>query len=433
VHKSFIAVGQALVVCCGGLLAAHAGELRAGAGKAAITSLASEFPYAAPHEHPFVGIHDEVYARALLLDDGTQRVALVVVESTRVPDAAGLIGAIAHEIGSSADHVLLAASHTHNVPLVFFHEPEPNALQAEEIARLHAGALAAVRQALAQLGPARIAFGRGQAFINTNNGEQAGLRSGYDPHGPSDKTLDVLRLVRADGSALAVLVDYAAHAEVMFRSVTRAGGYEVSGDLPGAVSRLLESQPGGAPIVLSVPASEADQRTVFKSLQTFEDLAAVDAGPGGWALLDLQAHRLADAVLEVLAKMPAGDAQVHLSAGSAVASCPGQRLRVDATSRAVTSEETAPVNIPLALIRINDIALGGVGGDVAAEIGEHFKAASPVTHSSLISMSNGDVGYLLSDASYEHPGHGVMGSPLKPHCAEPAIIDGLLALIRLNP
>jgi hypothetical protein len=45
-------------------------------------------------------------------------------------------------------------------------------------------------------------------------------------------------------------------------------------------------------------------------------------------------------------------------------------------------------------------------------------------------MANGSLGYLLTDASYEHPDHGVMGSPVKPHCAESAIVDGLVHLIK---
>jgi hypothetical protein len=411
----------------------HAGELRAGVGKVSITSSADEFPYTAPGERPYVGIHDDVFARALVLDDGQRRVAVVMVEVTRLPDPAGMVQTIAHELGAPEANVLVAATHTHNTPLVFFHDKEPNALQAREIARLNAGTLEAVRQANAQLQPARIAFGRGQAFVNVNNGELAALKSWYDPHGPSDKTLDVLRVQKLDGTPLALLVNYASHAEVMFRSATKDGGYEVSGDLPGAVSRLLESLPGAAPVVLYSPAAEGDQNTLFKSLQSAGRLPAMDEGAGGWTLLDVQARRLADAALEVLAGMPLGESQARIGVAASQASCPGQRLHVDQKSGQVTITDTAPVNIPLAMIRINDIVLAGVGGDVASGIGEKFKAASPVAHSTLISMANGSLGYLLTDASYEHPGHSVSGSPLKPHCAEPAIVDGLARLIQPKP
>ena len=92
-------------------------------------------------------------------------------------------------------------------------------------------------------------------------------------------------------------------------------------------------------------------------------------------------------------------------------------------------EERPPVQIPLAVIRINSIVLAGVAGDVGSEIGVKFKAASPLPDSTMITMTSGAIGYILSDASYEHPGHAVMGSPLKPGCAEKAVVQGLVDLI----
>jgi len=377
-----------------------------------------------------VGIHDEIYARALVLDDGKQRAAIVMVEVTKLPDPASLVKSVAHEINAPETNVIVAATHTHNVPLVFFHEDVPNALQTREIERLTRGALQAVHEARARLAPALIAFGEGQAWVNVNNGEQAGLKTGYDPEGPSDKTLAIVKVTKLDGSPLALLVNYATHAEVMFRSATRDGGYEVSGDLPGAVSRLLEAQPEAAPIVLYTAAAEADQTTLFKSLQPAGRLAAADEGAAGWALLNVQAHRLATGVLDVASGMSAGVPEAHIAAATAQPVCPGQRVRRDPVSGEPSLEDAPPVAIPLSMIRINDIVLAGVGGDVASDIGRQFKVASSGVHPTLISMANGSLGYLLTDASYEHPGHGVMGSPVRSHCAAPAIVGGLLRLAK---
>ncbi len=420
----------AVLLACLATPPAVAGPLRAGAAKVAITSAQDEFPYTAPRERTYVGIHDDIYARALVLDDGKQRAAVILVEVTKLPDPAAIVKSVAHEINVPETNVIVAATHTHNVPLVFFHEDVPNALQSREIERLTQGALQAVRDARSQLVPARIAFGQGQAWVNINNGEQAGLKTGYDPQGPSDKTLAVVKVTRADGSPLALLVNYATHAEVMFRSATRDGGYEVSGDLPGAVSRLLEGQPEGAPVVLYSPAAEADQTTLFKSLQPAGRLPAADEGTAGWALLNVQARRLAMAVMDVTAGLPAGTQEAHIATASAQPTCPGQRVRRDPVSGEASLEDAPPVAIPLSMIRINDIVLAGVGGDVASDIGRQFKAATPGMNSTLISMANGGLGYLLTDASYEHVGHGVMGSPLKPHCAAPAIVDGLVKMIK---
>lgn len=421
--------GLAISVFCARESSAFAGEFRVGVGKVSITPMAAELPYNALGERSFVAVHDEVYARALLLDDGERRAALVLVEVTRIPAPEELKAAIARELGTGESNVMLAATHTHDVPLFSYHGGEPNAAEAREIERLKRGTVEAVRQANSHWQPARIAFGRGEAWVNINNGERSGAK-GVDPRGPSDKALDVLRFDTRDGSSIALLVNYASHAEVMFRSITRDNGYEVSGDLPGAVAHILESAPNAAPVVLFSSAAEADQLTLFKSLQPPGRLPAMDEGAAGWALLDVQARRLASSVLDVLGRMEPGAAHVRVDAASSFATCPGQQLRADPKTGLFSAESRPPVHIPLNMIRINDIALAGVGGDVASEIGMAFKAASPLPHSTFISMTAGSVGYILADSSYEHPGHGLMGSPLQPHCAEGAIVDGLVHLIK---
>jgi hypothetical protein len=57
--------------------------------------------------------------------------------------------------------------------------------------------------------------------------------------------------------------------------------------------------------------------------------------------------------------------------------------------------------------------LAGVGGAVASEIGQHFKAASPIANSTTITMVGDSVGYIIADASYP----------------EDAIVNGLVHLI----
>lgn len=204
--------------------AAAQGTLKAGAARVDITPGTDEFPYQARGERPYVGVYDPVYARALVLDDGTHQVAIVVVDVTMIPKPQEVSKAIAEELRIPVANLILAATHTHNVPLVSYHGGEPDAQQSREIERIKQGALEAARKAKQSLRPARVAFARGEAWVNVNNGEKADIKDGFDPHGPSDKTLDVLEVQALDGSPIALLVDYATHAEVMFRSVTKPNG-----------------------------------------------------------------------------------------------------------------------------------------------------------------------------------------------------------------
>lgn len=420
----------AVIVCASMPLKMHAGVLRAGAAKVSITPSADEFPYAVPRERNFVGVHDDVFARALVLDDGTSRVVLVSVDAEDIPDATRVVTEVAQAAGAPLSNVIVAATHSHSTLVVFYHGGTPNPIQAKEIEHIRLGAVDAARQAVSHLQPARIAFARGEAWVNINNGELAELKTRYDPKGPSDKTLDVVRVESETGEPLALAVGYGTHAETMFRSVTKDGGYEVSGDIPGAVSRMLETNPAGAPVALFFAGAEADQKSLFQSVQpAIGKMPAQDEGVGGWALQDAQAARLTTSVFNAISGMQPGASTVTLEAADGTATCPGQHVSTDRETGKVSVEARPPVSIPLSVVKINDIAFAAVGADVGSEFGNEIRTASPVPHTFVISMLAGSVGYVLSDASYSHPGH-VRESPVKPGCAEQAIPNGLAQLLK---
>ena len=415
--------------------AARAAELRAGAAKASITPAAGEFPYVVPREKPFVGVHDEVFARALVLDGGPRRIVIVSLELTAVPEPDAIVRAVADAAKVPPANVIVTASHTHNHPLVFFHGQEATPSQRRQINQVRDAAVDATRRALAGLQPARIAWVRGKAYANINNGEEAGGSKVANPIGSSDKSLDVVRVQGSGGAPIALLLNYASHGEVLFRSATRDGGYEVSGDLPGAVSHLLEGDAlkasGGAPVVLFTPGAEGDQLPLFKSLEPADALPAADQGAGAWSLLDVQARRLAAATLDAEKGMGAGSADPVLAVATGTAVCPGQKYEIERPSgRVLGIADTAPVIMPLTVFRIGDFALAGVPADLASDIGMAIKKASPAPNTTVVTMLAGSVGYVLNDAAYVKLGHGALGSPVKPGCASTALANGVAALMK---
>ena len=400
-----------------------AGPLRAGSGKVEITPDAADFPMHAAGEKDFVSIHDNMFARAIALDDGRHKLVLVNLEVTIVPNGADTIKAVAEALKLPPSEVLVFSSHTHSNPLVFYHGHDATPAQDRAIAKTRAGAIAAARAAIATLQPARMSFGQGKAYVNINNGELAGLKSWFDPAGPSNKALNVLEIQTHEGRPLALLVNYASHGEVMFRSVSKDGGYEASGDLPGATMRLLESS-GASPVVLWSPGAEADQLPLFKSLQpAIGDLPAADEGANGWALVDVQARRLAVAVTDTLAHMGPATDQAEIATDVGSVSCPGKKLLIDHDNGKASSQPGEPVTIPLSFARINNIALAGIAGDVGSPIGSRLQAALPDRDSMVMTLMAGSIGYILPDEAYARPGHGVGSSSLAEGCAEHAIID----------
>ena len=96
------------------------------------------------------------------------------------------------------------------------------------------------RQAKAAMKPARMGFGSGQAYANSNRRARmpgGGWWLGYNPDGPSDKTVAVVKFESAAGEPLAIFVNYGVHGTVL-----SARNYLITGDLPGATSRFVERE-----------------------------------------------------------------------------------------------------------------------------------------------------------------------------------------------
>ena len=65
---------------------------------------------------PFAGVHDAIYARALVLDNGITSSAIVETDLVEIGDTTTLRERIAKELGIPADHIMIAATHDHSAP-----------------------------------------------------------------------------------------------------------------------------------------------------------------------------------------------------------------------------------------------------------------------------------------------------------------------------
>ncbi|MGM9798116.1 MAG: neutral/alkaline non-lysosomal ceramidase N-terminal domain-containing protein [Parabacteroides sp.] len=392
-------------------------SFRVGAGRVEITPEASLFPFRSAHEqHPYVGVHDSLFARVIVMESEGKRAVLITLDETSVPIPEQLRQRVAAVSGTTQENILLCVSHTHST----LHPNERDTMMRHHLEHIERGVAEATRQAIEALTPACVAFGRTQAYANINNGEIIQSNGQYYEEGFSDKTLDLIRFTTPQGEPLALVMNYATHAEVMFRSVSGEGGYEVSGDLPGRVAWLMERHPEGAPIVLTTAGAEADQQPLFTSSQRTTTQGFVDQGAAGWAIVDVLARRVVDAAVERLRKMPQEETFVTLRTASGKAYVPGQRWHRMANGEAY-AEDTDEVAIPVQMIQLNQVTMAAVGADLAAAIGKSLRDSFPLPQTMLITMRDGSVGYILTDEAYLHPVHGVMGSPVKPGFAERAL------------
>ena len=107
-------------------------------------------------------VNDPLHARALVLDDGTEQAAIVIVDSCGLPrELLDMAKRLAHKAtGIPTEHMLIAATHTHSAPSV-------NAALGSEVDLEYARFLTpkiaeAIAEAQKRLAPARIGMGIGR-------------------------------------------------------------------------------------------------------------------------------------------------------------------------------------------------------------------------------------------------------------------------------
>jgi neutral ceramidase len=260
--KTALLVGLAMVASLG------AAEFKAGVARTVITPpLPIWLNGYAARTNAAASVKSDLWAKALALEDEQGgRAVLVTTDLIGLP--AAVSEAVAAQVwqkhGLQRSQLLLNSSHTHSGPVVwpglimFAFQPEEKEQILRYTRKLTDDLAGVVSAALADLAPARLAFGRGSAGFAINRRELGtnGPRLGYNPAGPVDHGVPVLRVTAPDGALRAVLFGYSCHN-------TTLGGdfYQVDGDYAGCAQREFEkSHPGAVGLFMMLCGGDQNPR-----------------------------------------------------------------------------------------------------------------------------------------------------------------------------
>lgn len=391
-------------------LAQETSPFRAGAGRAEIVLPGDLFPY-----QGFVAEADPLKVRALLLDDGATRAALLVVDVTSLGSdlPTAFASLVSEATGVPAANVLVQASHTFSAPHVASEGARVEAGDRAKADGFRAAVEAAVRgaaEAAAQdLQPARMGHGQGAVDVNINRMAPypAGWWFGADPHGFSDDILGLVEFAAVDGTPIAFVLNYAVQSAVMSGSISARGGPVVSADLAGAATDRVEEQTG-AVALFSVGAA-GDQVPSYVANRTATgasgEVEQVDIGDAGLALVALQGERLAAEALRVAEATQPGEAAPSLSLTADRVEVTGQQMPDSpATLRPVTRYtyvRTGPAEVPVWILRIGPVAIAALQPELSARTGAQIRALSPVPGTMVATMVNGAAKYMAAAEDYD--------------------------------
>lgn len=275
-----------VLLAVGGLCSACEGALKGGCGKVDITppvGIALIGSYGKPSED----ILDELYARALVLDDGVTTIAIVSADLLYTPleEITGPARRIIKEkVGIAEENILICATHTHSGPEVFTRSKFESARKAgapgideaylQTLVNKIAGSVVIAHKDMQEvrIGAAvgrvpEMVFNRrtikpdgSAAMAFTVSAEAAATRTiktGPDgsttvsftldenkprlTFGPVDPELWVLRVEDANETIVGSIVNYACHAVCVYPHLPTS----ISADFPGDVTEFVERAEGG--------------------------------------------------------------------------------------------------------------------------------------------------------------------------------------------
>lgn len=396
------------------------GTLRVGAARVDIT----------PPGQPEATIRDRLYVHAIVIDNGTTRAALVNADQVGVGEAAWEAAAreIARELSAPVENVVISPTHAHS-------NGGPNSFLASPL--LPGALVDAVRQARARARPAVMGFGEGSAALNVNRDaihpETRRWYQGPNPEGVSDRSVSVVSFWTTEGAPIAAYYSYAMHPNHFYQT-----GY-VSADFPGEASRFMRQMLGEEFVPVFVQAPSGDQNPLYvrigspvpAGLQARPD-TVLRVGVGVDETVRAEGVILGQEVLRVMYLTRARTGSVRIAGAQRMVTCPG-RTRLDNAREGVEGEyqDGPPVNIRVSALRIGPAALVGINAEAYTDIGLRIKRESPLANLMPVSQANGSAGsgYVPDDASFSHNTFQVLGSRLKPGCAENGIAGAALELV----
>jgi len=379
-------------------------------------------------------LESPLMARALVLDDGSLRLAIVIVDTLMAPRE--LLDEVkrraSQATGIPPERMLIAATHTHSAPPLMGAlgtDPDPDyaAMVSERLVEL-------LESAAADLAPARIGWTavdapeythcrqwilRPDKIRNDPFGEptvRANMHPGYEnpdfigPTGPVDPELFLVSVQRRSGEPLAVLANYSMH-------YVGVPGPLVSPDYFGRFSAKLKHRIGAPPaaVVMMSQGTSGDLHWMDygrpkreMDLEIYSEALATLAAEAYQKIRYRKAVRLGMLEDRLTLRRRVPDARRLAWAREIVSAIPGGKPRnqpeVYAREQIYLHEE--PVReLKLQVLRLGELAIAAIPNEVFAITGLKIKGQSPFAKTFTIELANGAEGYIPPPELYPLGGY----------------------------
>lgn len=397
------------------------------------------------HVRPAAAVHDDLFARALVIDDGNTSVALVTCDlvSIREESVVNAREQIAEATAIPGANVLICCTHTHTGPITRGDRSAATfgSMNEAYMADLERQIAAAVTEAWETRTPGTLRIGKAQetriAFnrrfhmrdgsVKTNPGKNN--PDVIEPVGPTDPDVYVLLAESTQGDPIGVLVNYSLHADT-------TGGDHISADYSGWMEKHLKNM-----------SPELDDTVLLYANGFCGDINHVNVNDPdqlkGLAESERIGRALAESATQALSRLaPVEGETVHAAqrvealpavvptaadiawAREAVAAAPmgGGPGRDDLVKAhrdlALQELKKERFDTEVQVLAVGNVAFTALPGEIFVELGLSIKADSPFAHNLLAELANGNLGYICTAAAYPQGAYEPTSSRVLPGSGE---------------
>jgi len=378
--------------------------LKGGVAKVDITPNASVWLAGyGSRDKPSDGIADELYAKALVLDDGQNKLAIVSVDLLWVPlkITAEIRRKIKEKIGIPENSVLICATHTHfgpKIDRITKNWPDTPASEIDEsyvqtLKKKIADSILVANKNMKEVKLGAVKGKISEIVYNRRTKRTDGsvvMTFRLPPadseltFGPIDPEVCILRVEDISGALITAIVNFACHP--VSGAKDKDMFYFISADYPGYTAKVIEEIEGGICLFALGTAGNMNPNRIGRK----DPRAEIGKALGGEVLRRIQSvSTTSEVTLKALKKAVTMPIKKDLS--------PDRIIDADKTKTTLTTE--------IQVLRIGDIYILGLPGEVLVEIGLDIKTRAGIENLFIISLSNDACGYVCNRQAYKEGGY----------------------------
>ena len=356
--------------------------------------------YGARLSKPAEDVHDDIMAKALVLDDGDKKFVIVTMDVLGFPpNVRPMIAKKLTDYGWAEEQILLLPSHSHT-SLEMLALNDKNIYGMPAIGVFQQELLEFVVDKLAQL---ILETGKQLVDIKVGTAQLTleGMNRNRRGDNAVDKELTVTRIDDSSGDPIAVMVNWTAHPTIMDED-----DMWVSGGWPGYLQRELEDWIGNGVVAMYYNGAEGDQSVIaqkggshYEKAEHYGRKIASKVLPVYQEITPI--HQSFDYVSHNVVLPPRSPHPTFMQTG-------GEEYQLDEATIQGLLNQVFPENTFITTLQLGDLMIVGAPGEMIAEMGMGIKQQlknEGVRYPVIGGLANEWISYILTEEEYMQGGY----------------------------